>query len=76
VKEYTIAIRPDDVDKKFSMVCIFDDKDRLVGIPARGLTKKEAQKMLRPLLYSFRYGTTEMRNTIYQSGSINIEEKS
>ena len=58
-KQFIMQVEKDDTNKGCYMVSIRGDSDRnlhLVGIPLRGVSKREATEALRPLRYAFEYG--------------------
>lgn len=53
----SIAIEDDNTRDGRGRVCIVIYNERtLIGVPARGLTREEAERMLDVVRYSFEYG--------------------
>lgn len=62
---YELRVEKDDRIQGRYKITIWRESDgRLVGTPARGVTKKQAQDLLGPIQYSFDYGLKESKAVI------------
>jgi len=64
--KFTCTIEHDNKDEGCFMVVFRnpEDSNRIVGIPMRGVTKKEADAAKNPLIYAFEFGLKTMREEI------------
>lgn len=82
VKVYDVRVEQDDIAPGRWMVVLYSEK-KIIGVPLRGASRKQADDSLEPVRYAFEFGwlacdsTTRefMRTTWIQVRKVTDEEK-
>lgn len=62
--KYKVVIEPDMHKAAKFIVAIRRENDELVGIPVRGVVKKDAERMQQAIGFAFDYGLRETRSHV------------